>query len=991
VLSFDDTFLISVGHDGCFFVQQLKDKAAEESEKRSYDRVIGLEPDITDINYYSIQQARIQHEEEKKKDDAQRRKDTRLQKIKEVRKKFLEVVSKNDKREQAVRLSRDELQIDLQFQENMKLKLNEKLELARKEAEWHSMKVNLRLKKLKDHFINPLDVERIVLTAFGTDKKVCSFKTHKISHLLRQHIDAVHSIINEEINRKNRFSNAGFDDTSSTTSENPSFTDGDPRQTGEMNASFRSANNPGSANGDVLKSASKRVRHLTAIEKAEDLQRQREQRLRLRTDLMQRQPSDTEEDQEVMQEILYCQQNMGDYKLKTDADYMVPEQQRVTAEKKLRQMILLEESMHTLRMVFNVRLLGLRDLKSRLISKFQKYNESIVSINRKLVIKEKLTEYTTHSNTEYPENRDKISTQQLAHFEREKNAEIRRQERLERQRAGMGTNLEDDEPDEDADEKRSTGAHSAISKRSSAKGGSVRGKDAKDLTEQERDSRIANIPSSEMEVAEKQMEHEKLQYEKKRLLRKQEKQIQSFDLAIEELRRERFKLASDLKNADIKLLLLYHEYEILKDFEIKDNSSFRDFQQKKQAKISVVQKIEQCHEKLAQKKAEIGQLVKQEQLMHEFQQLVPTSHPAYGDLLKLFKKSNQSDEMMDSDDEDNDSYDDSDSDDEENPVQNGEGKQEEKGANSSGQFKDNDDEKRPENCEPKLFEQVMHLRKRRIDQEKLLDSIVKGVEILKKEREALQKKEAIMNSELKKIETSIINTQRDKQNKLNELQTIVVLKLSQIQSLMQKKIPADLSEHVVFTNRGLESLAERIRELKEERKQLRKRHVDLQKDHRTLVKEQKQKEIEYQMWKDKVREVQLLKFGRVINLEELEKATVDMEAEELKTILSQSEGEAQHELTRWDQRLNEYKERLTKITNENTMLLLQLATLRKEQQTLENELDSSQHTMASRMVKSMKKSVTDKKMELNEIIDLQQQEIEACRNEIRLLCHKTSV
>jgi WD40 repeat protein len=977
VLSFDDSFLITVSADGCFFVQQLREKDVEESEKRTFDRVVGIEPDITDVNYYSIQQARIQLEEEKKKGDAQKRKDVRIDRLNNVRKKFLDLVGKNEKREQAVRLSRDELQIDLQFQENMKIKLNERLEAAKREAEWHSMKVNLRLKKLKDHFINPLKVERIVLTAFSTDKKVCSFKKHRKTPLLKEHIKAVHEIINEELSRKNRFSAHGYDDAMSVASEHQSMADDRAENT------YRSGINPISTNGEGQKSASKKFRHLTALEKAEDLQRQREQRFKLRHDLMQRQPSDTEEDQEVMQEILYCQQNMGDYKLKTDADYMVPEQQRVTAEKKLRQMILLEESMHTLRRVFNTRLLGLRDLKSRLITKFQKYNESIISINRKLGIKEKLVEYSTKSSTEYPENRENISAAQLAQFEREKNAEQRRQERLERQKSGMGTNLEDDD-DDDEDDRKSTGGHSGISKRSSAKGGSVRGRDTKDHNEQEHDTRIASITLSEIENAEKQMEHERLLYEKKRLLRKQEKQIQSFDLAIEELRRERFKLASDLKNADIKLLLLYHEYEILKDFEIKDNSSFREFQTKKQAKISVLQKIEQCHEKLAQKKSEIGQLVKQEQLMQEFQQLVPTSHPAYAELLKLFKKSNQNDEGGDSDDEDNDSDDDSSDEEEETNAQNGEAKTEEKNA-----IKD-DDEKRPDNCEPKLFEQVMHLRKRRIDQERLLDSIVKGVDVLKKERDALQKKEAIMNSELKKIETSIINTQRDKQNKLNELQTIVVLKLSQIQSLMQKKIPLDLSEHVVFTNRGLEALADRIRELKEERKALRKKHIELQKDHRTLVKEQKQKELEYQMWKEKVKEVQLLKFGRVINLEELEKATVDMEAEELKNILSDSESEAQKELVRWDQKLNEYKERLTKITNENTELLKQLAQLRTRQQALENELDASQNSMVSKLVKGMKKNVTDKKQELEAVIREQQEEIAACEREIQILCHKTA-
>lgn len=49
--------------------------------------------------------------------------------------------------------------------------------------------------------------------------------------------------------------------------------------------------------------------------------------------------------------IAYAEKNKGDFKLKEDPAYVVPEHLRVNAEKKLRQMILLEESIYTLKMV----------------------------------------------------------------------------------------------------------------------------------------------------------------------------------------------------------------------------------------------------------------------------------------------------------------------------------------------------------------------------------------------------------------------------------------------------------------------------------------------------------------------------------------------------------------------------------------------------------------------------------------------------------------
>jgi len=58
---------------------------------------------------------------------------------------------------------------------------------------------------------------------------------------------------------------------------------------------------------------------------------------------------------------------MGDFKLKTDKNYVVPEDLIVNATKKRRQMFLLQESVFNLKTDFNSRLFGLRELKERLI------------------------------------------------------------------------------------------------------------------------------------------------------------------------------------------------------------------------------------------------------------------------------------------------------------------------------------------------------------------------------------------------------------------------------------------------------------------------------------------------------------------------------------------------------------------------------------------------------------------------------------------------
>jgi hypothetical protein len=72
---------------------------------------------------------------------------------------------------------------------------------------------------------------------------------------------------------------------------------------------------------------------------------------------------------------------MGDFKLKTSESYVVPEHLIVNATKKRRQMFLLMESVYNEKTDFNSRLLGLRELKDRLIEKIKDCNDQIEAIN----------------------------------------------------------------------------------------------------------------------------------------------------------------------------------------------------------------------------------------------------------------------------------------------------------------------------------------------------------------------------------------------------------------------------------------------------------------------------------------------------------------------------------------------------------------------------------------------------------------------------------
>ncbi|CAN0115818.1 unnamed protein product, partial [Heterosigma akashiwo] len=66
-------------------------------------------------------------------------------------------------------------------------------------------------------------------------------------------------------------------------------------------------------------------------------------------------PAADAEDAQDVAAVRHAEANMGDFKLKSAADYEVPEEERVNAEKKRRQMLLLEESVAAVRARFNGR------------------------------------------------------------------------------------------------------------------------------------------------------------------------------------------------------------------------------------------------------------------------------------------------------------------------------------------------------------------------------------------------------------------------------------------------------------------------------------------------------------------------------------------------------------------------------------------------------------------------------------------------------------
>ena len=142
---------------------------------------------------------------------------------------------------------------------------------------------------------------------------------------------------------------------------------------------------------------------------------------------------------------------------------------------------------------------------------------------------------------------------------------------------------------------------------------------------------------------------------------------------------------------------------------------------------------------------------------------------------------------------------------------------------------------------------------------------------------------------MKNAESEIEDFQTQKQRKLNELDVIVPLRFTQLQYLVDERVPQDLSASLVFFNEGLSQLKRRIKELHQEKTDIKKQHRELKKLHVSFNKSKKEKEQRVAELSEKTRDVQMLKFGQIVDLEKLEKLGATKIADDIKEKLQKEE------------------------------------------------------------------------------------------------------
>lgn len=298
----------------------------------------------------------------------------------------------------------------------------------------------------------------------------------------------------------------------------------------------------------------------------------------------------------------------------------------------------------------------------------------------------------------------------------------------------------------------------------------------------------------------------------------------------------------------------------------------------------------------------------------------------------------------------------------------------------------------PPGCDNGVYESVLELREKRLDMEEALAEIQKTVEELKRAHTKYISDEKKVEKEQGAADLEITAFQFEKQQRLNEVLMPLTLRLSQVQCLeesgsSENALPASLNDYVVFPNKRLQTLMSRITELVKEKQDVRLSFRELKRDLKVRSKGRVVIDKEIEELQAKYHQIQLLKFGKSVDLDALEASQDRSHLVGLEAKIKELEGESDEMLKVWKAKVEKARKLNAKETNKNSELVEGVVKLGRTKLELDKALNSRLQNVAIKddVGENMRLRAED---ELKTKIAENGREIAALQQEIQLFRRK---
>ncbi|CAB1323036.1 unnamed protein product [Coregonus sp. 'balchen'] len=811
---------------------------------------------------------------------------------------FKQLLEKNQGLPEHVRLHRTELELDRRFREETERMTAQRVREARKELAWEEERHRIGLKKLQERFWDSLESDTVTVVAFQSDHRISTYRLLAMSqrfHELKQRERVWGPGAGGQERWRNK-AEVGKDSSNITA---------DQEDLGGEAVMAPHVVRPGGS-----KLAGRQAEKLRkATEKAERARAKIEKRRKEWAELYAAKPNENCEDPEDVRAIRLATEKMGDFKLKTAKDFTVPEHLRMNAEKKRAQLVHLEEKIHERKTQMNSRIMALRDTKVRLVSRLRSQAQQLQAVQ------ECLAPHFCSPAPTLPSLLPEETPERKLRYTR---TTLQRYGALRAQRActhgqepeGGLTLLEQLEAEIEGEEE--TPYHTPADRR-------------------EREVEEAGVTELEEEMRE--VEEIRLLYEEDSLLEQMSSSVWQFDAELCLLRHEKLWLDIQMKLADLRHVTLFQELLLLKEFEKRENSLQERLNACVEEEEDLRSKLEECKQALELKRRDISKLQERERaIAATFQGSLGENNKFADFLTRVFKKKikrvkkkekvGNDEEQEDSDEE---SDEESDWDDDEDDS----------GSESGGPL---DDSVCPPNCDSELFENTVQLRERRLDLEELLVEEKKIADNLRKECDSLVKKEKVVHGSLKAAEGDLELFNREKQQKLNELDVI--------EFMSNGVVPCSLAPALVLNTVALGGLQERIKELQVEKSEQRDLYRQARQQHVQLIHDRNDMEAKIQSLEARCEQLMLMKFGKVVDLEALQTLSGNRNLEEMRQESRVREAAYTQELRQWEVKVTEARHAVTEVTRHHTERLLSMNSLLSQKKEMEDKLNTRQSKMS---------------------------------------------
>jgi WD40 repeat protein len=722
--SFDNKYIFSIGNDGNFFTYEFNmdshehEPTTQSKQSCNEDQEPKEIPDVEDIDnpdHYSIEEAKQKAEHDRMLRLAEEKKMTVRREVAKLRRQFQRVKLKNESLPRHLMLAKDELELDPELREEMKAQTKRRTELLRKEMEWETEKQTIALRKLEARFKDIVEFDRIVVKAMQSTAEVATFKSAYPSEDFLSILTAHQK------------------ETSRSQSVAPSDDPALPETQAATLIPSEDASHllhptiPGNQTQPQPKDRKK-------PSKAELRKQRRLVRQTQWDELLKRRPDDTYEDPVYVSAIEEAKRTMGNFKLKSSSDYIVPEDQRVNADKKRVQIVLLREQMFNRKRAFNVKLLALRDKKVKLVDQIGRDLECLRELQKELEPEKRvvLPVQPCMCPEEVPDRQLEVDPEKLRSFKREYDLKVAAGQKQQGDGGGFGGfggfgGTQDQETTNDQDE---TTPNKAVSSQTKLSTTHLSTTDTSSTSIQA-DKEPKPDTKSTLEMQLQKAKQIRQLYRRDQLLSKVQTSMKRFNEELHALRHHKQNLEMALKQCDVRHVTQYQELLLLKEFEKREELLASRVNAKMSEKSEMQGKVAACEKRLGAKQRDIEKLVEREKQLHStFTASLGENNKFAEFLTKVFKKKIKRTKKKEQLEEGSESESEEDSDDED--------------LSSSDDESDSeaglDDSVCPVGCDETLFDQTLELREKRLDIEEELVDEKKTVETLRRECEGLKKK-----------------------------------------------------------------------------------------------------------------------------------------------------------------------------------------------------------------------------------------------------------